>query len=58
VVAEDRPEALADAILRVVTADAAQLDAWSTNAAAAARGATWAMRADRIVDLLAAGGGR
>lgn len=56
VVAADRPEALADGILRVVTADPAQLDAWSANAAGAARAAAWSVRADRILDVLSEAG--
>ena len=52
VVADDRHDALAEAILRVVTAEPAQLDAWSASAAAAARAAAWSARADRILDLL------
>ena len=52
IVAADRPEALADAILRVVTPDPAQLDAWSRNAAGAARAAAWSVRADRILEVL------
>jgi glycosyltransferase involved in cell wall biosynthesis len=52
VVADDRHDALAEAILRVLSAEPAQLDAWSANAAAAARTAAWTVRADRIVGLL------
>ncbi|HJP71898.1 MAG TPA: glycosyltransferase [Candidatus Limnocylindria bacterium] len=49
------PEALAAAIGRLVSAPSAELDAWSANAHAAARAASWSARATRIRDLLVAG---
>ena len=55
IVSNDTAEALGAAMGRVASASAAELDAWSRNAHAAARGASWAARAMRIRDLLVKG---
>lgn len=52
IVVEDRVDALADGLRRLVTASAAELDRWSANARAAAERASWAHRARAIADLL------
>lgn len=52
IVSNDAAEALGAAIARLVSSPAADLDAWSSNAHAAARAASWRVRAGRIRDLL------
>ncbi len=52
IVSSDAPAALGAAIARLASASAADLDAWSTNAHAAARAASWSARAATIRDLL------
>ena len=52
IVVEDRVDALADGLRRLVTATAADLDRWSANAHAAAERASWARRARAIAELL------
>jgi glycosyltransferase involved in cell wall biosynthesis len=53
IVVADDADALADGIRRVVTAHSAEIDRWSANARAAADSASWAHRAQRILELLA-----
>lgn len=53
VVVTDDAEALAEGIRRVVRADDALLERWSTNAADAAARSSWTVRARNILDLLA-----
>jgi len=48
----DSVEELAAGITRVVTTSAGELDRWSGNASAAAVRASWAARAERIVEIL------
>lgn len=51
----DSVEELADGVTRVLQAPADVLDRWSNNAIAAARRASWATRAERIVAMLVGG---
>lgn len=53
-VTDDDPDALADAIARLVSAGGDQLDRWSANARRAAENASWSERAHRILELLGA----
>jgi len=55
IVTADTPDAMADGIARVVAAPAGERDAWSRNAAAAARAAAWRQRAETILQLLRPG---
>ena len=51
----DTLDAISAAFVRVLQPDAGQLDAWSANAAEAARGAAWSIRARQIVSILTGG---
>jgi glycosyltransferase involved in cell wall biosynthesis len=51
VVSDDDPTELADAVARLVSAGADQLDRWSDNARVAAEAASWRHRARRILEL-------
>jgi hypothetical protein len=51
-VSSDDPAAVATGIRRLLEAGPDQLDRWSENAHAAARGASWERRARRIVELI------
>jgi hypothetical protein len=52
VVTPDEPQAIADGLVSLASASPEQVTRWSTNAAAAARAASWEDRARTIVDLL------
>lgn len=52
IVSNDAPQALAAAVARLASSSPADLDAWSSSAHAAARAASWTVRATRIRDLL------
>ena len=52
IVTRDDPKAIADGLVRLATAPPERVKAWSLNAAAAARAASWEHRARKIVDLL------
>lgn len=54
-VADDREEAMADALLRLLQADPAELDRWSANAHAAAREASWERRARQVLAAIGQG---
>lgn len=51
-VVEDTPGSMAAGLMRLLTADAHQIDRWSGNAATAARAASWRGRAEHIVRIL------
>jgi hypothetical protein len=51
-VTRDDPAAMAEALIRLATAPPDRLAAWSANAAAAARAASWEDRARTILDVL------
>lgn len=55
VVMEDDAPGIADGIVRLASASSGELDRWSANASSAARAASWADRAHRIMDLLSSG---
>ena len=57
IVMGDEVPAMADAIGRIAAAPAGKLDAWSANAHAAARSASWSVRAATIVGTLVPSGG-
>jgi hypothetical protein len=52
IVTSDDPDFMAEAVSRIVVAPREQVERWSANAVAAARAASWELRAQRIVDLL------
>jgi glycosyltransferase involved in cell wall biosynthesis len=52
IVTRDDPAALADGLVRLTTAGPERIAAWSANAAAAARAASWEDRARRVVNIL------
>jgi Glycosyl transferases group 1 len=52
VVTRDDPRAIADGLVSLATAPTERIARWSTNAAAAARAASWGDRARTIVDLV------
>lgn len=54
-VTTDDVDGLADGMRRLLSADPTELDRWSSNAADAARRASWESRAARIVELLTEG---
>ena len=53
IVVEDTVESMAAGLIRLLSADAATLERWSENAAAAAADASWGRRAERILGVLA-----
>ncbi|HEX2766178.1 MAG TPA: glycosyltransferase [Candidatus Limnocylindria bacterium] len=52
IVVADDVESLADGLRRIATASPEEIDRWSANATAAAIGASWGRRADRILEVL------
>ena len=52
IVSDDSPDAIADAVVQLVSATTEQLAKWSANATAAAERASWSVRAQSIVDAL------
>ena len=52
VIVSDDERAMADGVLRMVGADAAQIDRWSENARRAALASSWSARADTILETL------